>query len=159
MDYKAVPYFCHFPHTGPPWTSCAVFANPGHHYSQAETPVALPGTRGEVGASLFFLKQKNTTFFHLPAKPLEWVRTFHTSFPVLYTTSSPLWNSRCYNLASLLANLRSISLCTARIAVAWQRLWAPLRMRACVRCAATTANPAPRFYVNSFQNCLLASCG
>lgn len=31
-------YFCHFPHARPPWTSCALFANPGHHYSQAETP-------------------------------------------------------------------------------------------------------------------------
>lgn len=55
--------------------------------------------------------------------------------------------------------LRCTILCTAKITVVWQGLWAPLRMRACLRCSATATNPAPRFYVNSFQNRLLASCG
>ena len=133
--------FATFPTRGPRGLLCYV-RQPRPSLLSGRNPMALPGTRGGVGASLTFLIQKNTTFFHLPAKPLEWVRTFHTSFPVLCTVSSPLWNARSYNVASSLANLHSIALHTARLAVVGPRLWAPLRMRTCV-CAVAPPQPTP----------------
>ena len=133
--------FATFPTRGPRGLLCYV-RQPRPSLLSGRNPMALPGTRGGVGASLTFLIQKNTTFFHLPAKPLEWVRTFHTSFPVLCTVSSPLWNARSYNVASSLANLHSIALHTARLAVVGPRLWAPLRMRTRV-CAVAPPQPTP----------------
>ena len=62
--------FATFPTRGPRGLLCYV-RQPRPSLLSGRNPMALPGTRGGVGASLTFLIQKNTTLFHLPAKPLE----------------------------------------------------------------------------------------